>query len=181
MIRILSRNTVFSTPWFEIIAKTIRGKPPEEPHFCLSTLDYVAILAVNEREEIVFVSQYRPTVEREVIEFPAGAVEKGEEPAAAAMRELEEETGYSAGKMELLGALPTDTGRMTNHSWCYFASDLRRKKNWVPEPDLSVLHCPMAEFPRWIEDGKPGNILHMALIGMALFQGRLKTPRADGL
>lgn len=55
----------------------------------------VGILArLNPTGEILFVRQYRPPVNRRVIEFPAGLIDDGESPAEAAVRELREETGF---------------------------------------------------------------------------------------
>jgi ADP-ribose pyrophosphatase len=54
----------------------------------------VAILAVTDDHKIVMVEQYRKALERTIVEIPAGKLEKGEEPAVCAERELEEETGY---------------------------------------------------------------------------------------
>jgi len=59
----------------------------------------VAIVAFNEAGELLVVEQYRKAFEQMSIEIPAGKLEKGEEPIECARRELEEETGYSAGKM----------------------------------------------------------------------------------
>ena len=52
----------------------------------------VAVLAVDTDGNILFVSQYRYAVQEELIELPAGKLERGEDPAAAGMRELEEES-----------------------------------------------------------------------------------------
>ena len=54
----------------------------------------VAILAFDENDRILMVSQYRHAVEDEVLELPAGMLEKGEDPIEAARRELLEETGF---------------------------------------------------------------------------------------
>ena len=55
----------------------------------------VAIIAITDENKIVMVEQYRKALERNIVEIPAGKLEKGEEPAVCARRELEEETGYA--------------------------------------------------------------------------------------
>ena len=61
--------------------------------------EVVAIIAEIEGE-IIFVKQYRPAIKKELLEIPAGLVEKGEDVFLAAKREFEEEVGYRANKLE---------------------------------------------------------------------------------
>ena len=60
----------------------------------------VAVLVIDESDNIVMVEQYRKAFESMSLEIPAGKLEKGEEPLASAERELEEETGYKAESLE---------------------------------------------------------------------------------
>ncbi len=60
----------------------------------------VAVLVIDESDNIVMVEQYRKAFESMSLEIPAGKLEKGEEPMASAGRELEEETGYTAESLE---------------------------------------------------------------------------------
>lgn len=68
---------------------------------CVSAPGGVAILAVVDGK-VLLVKQYRYVVQEETIELPAGKIEPNEDLAICALRELEEETGYSAEKMEKL-------------------------------------------------------------------------------
>ena len=65
--------------------------------------DCVAIVAVDAKNNVMLVRQFRYALARELLEIPAGVIEPGEEPIRSAFRELEEETGYTAAKMERLG------------------------------------------------------------------------------
>jgi len=62
----------------------------------------VAILPIRDDGRIVFVRQYRYAVGKTLLEIPAGTREANEEPDACALRELEEETGYRAGRLREL-------------------------------------------------------------------------------
>ncbi|MCY8801442.1 ADP-ribose pyrophosphatase [Bacillus spizizenii] len=70
----------------------------------------VAILAVTEEGKIIMVKQFRKPLERAIVEIPAGKLEKGEEPEYTALRELEEETGYTAKKLAKITAFYTSPG-----------------------------------------------------------------------
>jgi ADP-ribose pyrophosphatase len=70
----------------------------------------VAIIAVNERREVLFVRQFRKPIEDVLLELPAGKLDLGEEPLACAQRELEEETGYRAKEWKHLFSFYTSPG-----------------------------------------------------------------------
>ncbi|KAF1679748.1 MULTISPECIES: ADP-ribose pyrophosphatase [Bacillus] len=70
----------------------------------------VAILAVTEEGKMILVKQFRKPLERTIVEIPAGKLEKGEEPEYTALRELEEETGYTAKKLTKITAFYTSPG-----------------------------------------------------------------------
>ncbi|MDO3661605.1 ADP-ribose pyrophosphatase [Bacillus sp. C28GYM-DRY-1] len=70
----------------------------------------VAVLAVTDEGKIIMVKQFRKPLERAIVEIPAGKLEKGEEPEYTALRELEEETGYTAKKLTKITAFYTSPG-----------------------------------------------------------------------
>ncbi|MDD5987215.1 MAG: NUDIX hydrolase [Eubacteriales bacterium] len=82
------------------------------------------IAAVTAEGRIIMVRQFRKPVERVVLEVPAGKREEGEDPRETAVRELKEETGYTAGSMELLTAMETSVGYTTEVLYVYLATDL---------------------------------------------------------
>lgn len=84
----------------------------------------VAILAEPKPGEIVLVSQFRKPIEDELLELPAGKLEPGEEPIDCAIRELIEETGYRANKIELVHSFFTSPGFADEKIQLYYATDL---------------------------------------------------------
>ena len=84
----------------------------------------VVILAIDNEGRILFVSQYRHAVETQLLEIPAGMLEKDEDPVIAALRELQEETGYRAEKIEKLVDFFTSPGVVKEKIHIYMASDL---------------------------------------------------------
>ncbi len=84
----------------------------------------VVMVAVTPSENVILERQFRPPVGRDVIELPAGLVEPGESMEIAAKRELIEETGWSAGKLEFLAEGPISTGASTEALRAYLCTDL---------------------------------------------------------
>ena len=116
------RRHVFETKWFTVVEEP---QASGDPFYMLELPDYVSVIALTPARELLFVRQHRPVVGRETLELPSGHVDPGERPEDAARRELLEETGFDAPKLELLGTLVPDVGRLANRMWCYFAADVR--------------------------------------------------------
>lgn len=84
----------------------------------------VSIIAKPEATKIVLVRQFRPAIGRELWEVPAGKLEGGEDPAAAARRELREETGYRCATLRKLWTFYTAPGFCSELLHLYLAEDL---------------------------------------------------------
>lgn len=89
----------------------------------------VAVIAVTDEGKIVLVEQYRKAMERTLVEIPAGKLEKGEDPAKCARRELEEETGYECKEMEWLVSFYTSPGFADEIIHLYVAKGLSQKED----------------------------------------------------
>ena len=170
----LKTEVLFSTPWCEFVAKTMR--PGEEPWYSVRGPEYNAVVALNEEGRVLLVRQYRPAIEQFTIELPSGNIDAGETPEESARRELVEETGYEAEHMELLGTMFPDVGRLGTRVWYFFASGLRRIQNWTAEDGVEVLSYSIDELVRAIEDGTFNHSLHVAALVPAILQGKLKLP-----
>lgn len=120
----------------------------------------VTLVPVTPQGEIVFVRQYRHSVGQTLLELPAGKVEEGESPEAAAHRELMEETGYQAGKLERLLEFYVAPGYSQERMVIFLAQDLTPGE---AHPDfdevIEVVRFPEEEVIRrlregWFRDGK---------------------------
>lgn len=80
--------------------------------------EYAGLVALTPDNQVIVVEQFRPGPELVMQEIPGGFVDEGEDSMTAAARELEEETGYKAGKLSYLGKVYKDT--YNNATWHFF-------------------------------------------------------------
>jgi 8-oxo-dGTP pyrophosphatase MutT (NUDIX family) len=87
---------------------------------------WVNVVPVLPDGRVLLVRQWRFGIGAPTLEIPGGMVERDEEPRAAAARELEEETGYRAARLELLGEVEPNPAFLTNRCATYLATGLVR-------------------------------------------------------
>lgn len=139
------------------------------------------ILAIDEdadgQRHVLIVDQFRVPLGRRCIELPAGLVgdnDEGEEAAFAATRELEEETGYLAGRMELLGQFYSSPGMVSESFTLFRAHDLRRtgEGGGVDGEDIHVhrvaLHRLSEQVAAWRAEGFAIDVKLLLLLGTEL-------------
>lgn len=117
----------------------------------------VTIIAVTPDGKLVMVEQYRPALGCNSIELPAGLVGdvKGQEheaEAAAAIRELEEETGWQAAEMEYIFTGPTSTGLTSEQVSFFRAGGVVRVHEGGGDhsEDITVHEIPLGEVKDWL-------------------------------
>ncbi len=118
----------------------------------------VALVPLTPEGEIVLVEQYRKPVENRVIEIPAGLVGDHSDPdepvLTAAARELEEETGYSASRMEVIMDCPSSAGMSDEVITFVMATGLTRvgPGGGDGSEDIEVHVVPLCKVDGWLED-----------------------------
>lgn len=112
------------------------------------------ILALDEGNEIVLVRQFRYPLGQSFVELPAGKIDPGEDALACAKRELEEETGYRAGRWQYLMALYPCIGYADERLSFFLARDLTRAPA-TPDHDefVEVFTLPFAQALDWVKQG----------------------------
>jgi len=104
----------------------------------------VVVAAVDDQNQVFLVDQYRHPIGRDLLELPAGTLEPGEEPLAAAKRELREEVGLEARRWTPLRAFFSSPGFVNESLYPFLAQDLTVVP---PDPDddevISVIRYPL--------------------------------------
>lgn len=117
----------------------------------------VAVIAVTNEKKIVMVEQFRKALERNLVEIPAGKLEKGEEPLASAARELEEETGYVCESLQLITSFYTSPGFADEIVHVYEARGLSKKEDAASLDEdefVNLVELSLEEALKYIEEQK---------------------------
>jgi 8-oxo-dGTP pyrophosphatase MutT (NUDIX family) len=137
--------------------------------------NWAATVCINTDGNLVLAEQYRHGVQRLSLELPAGVIEPGEEPLAAAKRELLEETGYQAPTWLTIGACATDPSNHSNYAYLFLARDayLSKKQELDAEEEIAVRHHGIDEVLAMIHAGKVIHGIHLTALLWASSKGWL--------
>jgi len=140
-------RVAFDHQWVRVIVDTLEHHGQRHPYYYLeSPVEAAATVAITADKQIVLTRQYRHPIREVIYDLPAGRLTPGEDPRLGAQRELEEETGYRAGNVILLGRYNPFPGSLKVTAHLFFASDLTLTAPHRDEgEELEVLLKPFAE------------------------------------
>lgn len=117
--------------------------------------DCVAVVAVDDQDNVLLVRQFRHAVGKFLLEIPAGGIEPGEEPIDCVRRELQEEIGYLPKKIDALGGFYAIPGYGTEYLHCYLASNLVPSRLVAEDTDaIELVRVPRHQIPQLIASGE---------------------------
>jgi ADP-ribose pyrophosphatase len=129
----------------------------------------VTILPLVDAEHICLIRNYRVSVQRTLIELPAGTLEPNEDPAATAARELIEETGYRAGRIEKLHEFLLSPGILDERMHLYLATDLTPGETArEPGEEIENLVVNWTTALEWVRRGQIEDA--KTIVGLLLYQ-----------
>jgi ADP-ribose diphosphatase len=144
------------------------------PFYRIDSADWVNVVAVTARDELVMVRQYRHGEGRVTLEIPGGLVDPGESAADAAARELLEETGYRAGSVERLGVVNPNPALFGNRTETYLARGVElvgEIQNGHTE-ETAVELVPLASLRESLRAGRISSALVVAALYWFELEGR---------
>lgn len=125
----------------------------------------VCVAALTENDELFFVRQYRYPFKRELLELPAGKLEKGEDPLKAGLRELSEECGVEADKVLSMGTIYPTVAYCSEIIYLFAATGLHSTKQHLDDGEfLSVEKIPLKQAEDMVMNGEISDAKTVALI-----------------
>ena len=116
--------------------------------------DCVAVIAVDDNDNVLLVNQFRKPVDKELLEIPAGGIDPGEDPVTTVRREMREETGYLPRKVERLGGFYSTPGYCTEYLYLYLATDLIPSQLHAEDTEsIRLVRVPIIQIPSLITSG----------------------------
>ena len=118
----------------------------------------VVVVPVTESDTVIMVRQFRAAIEHDLLELPAGKRDvDGEDPETTAARELAEEVGREADRLEFLARFYNSPGFTDELSWLYLATGMRQVPHdpqGFEEQQMSVVEIPLERVSDLIKDGE---------------------------
>jgi ADP-ribose pyrophosphatase len=154
--RTLGREYVYQSPWcaFRVDEVELPGGAQIE-YGVLESGGFASVVPVTGGGDVVLVRQWRQPLGAFTLELPSGVVDAGEKPERTARRELFEETGYRAERLEHLVSVHTSTGRSTEVCHLFRCAAVRDERGPRPEPTefIRVVELPFGEALQRVSEG----------------------------
>ncbi len=175
---IISTEEIYHGRVFDVSVATIREGDQTYKREIVHHPGSAVIIPVFDDGTVALVKQYRHPALRYLLEAPAGTLSAPETPEVGAARELEEELGVVAGRMEKLTEFFVSPGFLEEKMWVYLATDLTETKQNLDEDEaLEIVRVSFVRAMEMISDGEIEDA--KTIIGLMLASHRLGTATAD--
>ena len=136
----------------------------ESEYYRLKFPDWINVIAITEKHEVILIRQYRHGSQEIELEVPGGCIDFGEDPLEAGMRELLEETGYIGDNAKIIGTVNPNPALQGNTCYTAFCDNTRK----VQEPDfdlgedIEIIKIPLSKIDQTIKNGSINNAMVIA-------------------
>jgi len=165
----LGARPVAKTRIFDVESVDFQHPAREKPQdfFLINAPDWVNVIAVTNAHELVLVRQFRFGTNDLSLEVPGGVMDPEEDPVTCGLRELREETGFTAARARLLGSVHPNPAMQTNRCHLVLAEECAHTsaQEWDPDEEFEVLSLPVDEV---YERAWRGEITHALVLDALL-------------
>lgn len=152
--KVVASETVYSGRVFNVTCDTIEEDKHSYKREVVRHHGSAVIIPVFDDGTVALVQQYRHPAVKYLIEAPAGTLNEGEDPAAGATRELEEELGVVATRMEKLSEFFVSPGFLEEKMWVFLATGLSETQQNLDEDEIiDIVRVPFTQALEMIQDG----------------------------
>jgi len=117
--------------------------------------DCVAVVALDGKDNVILVKQFRKAAGKTLLEIPAGCIDPDEQPIECVKRELQEEIGFIPRKIDRLGGFFSAPGYCTEYLYLYLATQLEPSRLKAEDTDeIEVVEKPLSQIPNLISSGE---------------------------
>lgn len=171
--QVLSSRSVLRDRWIDVTADTCRDARGNilDCYYTLAYSDWVQVVAITPRDELVLVRQYRHGAQRRTLELPSGNMDPGEtDPLASGLRELQEETGYAGSDARLVSTQHPNAATHRNlcHTVLLLNAEPTATMALEAGEDISVELWPLDQVLAGLSGGLFPQAMHIAALLMAL-------------
>ena len=176
----LGRATQLKTRIFDIEAVRYRhpARETERDFIVINPPDWVNVIALTPEHHLVLVRQFRYGIDEFSLEIPGGVMDSGEDPVAAGLRELREETGYTGAPAKLLGSVHPNPAIQSNRAHFILVEDAVKSHalEWDADEEIHVTTEPVEAV---LAKARGGAITHaLVLNALMLFEPHWHAVRA---
>ena len=175
----VSEDVVYQSRLLRVARATFQA--PDGTHFERDVVHHpgwVAVVPLTDDGDVVCVRQFRAALQAWLLEVPAGICDvDGEEPEVTARRELAEEAGLAAERVELVATIHNSPGFADEKGWVFLAtglSDVPLDRQGVEEDHMEVVRVPVADAARLVADGEVTDA--KTVVGLLLASTRSAPP-----
>jgi ADP-ribose pyrophosphatase len=176
--KILNSQKVFDGRVFKVTVDTVSEGELTYQRDVVHHPGSAVIVPVHDDGTVVLVRQYRHPAVRYLLEVPAGTLADGERPEAGAARELQEELGLVADRLEKLSEFFVSPGFLEEKMWVYLATELSEGKQKLDDDELiDIVRLPIGDALEMITSGEIQDA--KTIIGLILAAPRVGAPLLD--
>lgn len=176
--KIINSEKVFEGRVFNVTVDTVTEGEQTYKREVVHHSGSAVIIPVHDDGTVVLVRQYRHPAVRYLLEAPAGTLAERERPEVGAARELEEELGLVAERLEKLSEFFVSPGFLEEKMWVFLATELSEGKQRLDDDEfLDIVRLPIAEALEMITSGEIQDA--KTIIGLMLAAPRVGAPMLD--
>lgn len=155
MVKRIDERVIFKTKLFTIKDIDLQFENKKVTYQIIERKNSALIVPINSSNELILVREYFYAIDEYQLGLPKGRIDDGHDELTTANKELQEEIGFKAGKLDRLGIVTLSPGYSTQKTYLLLARDLTESKmKGDEEEELEIVTYPFDKFEDLVDQGK---------------------------